>query len=64
MEPERISPEEAHEKVESGKCTLVCAYEDEQKCKLMSLEGAISLAEFKRGLPSLSRDKEIVFYCA
>ena len=64
MEPERISPEEAHEKVKSGKCTLVCAYEDEQKCKLMTLEGAISLAEFQRRLPSLSRDQEIVFYCA
>jgi len=28
------------------------------------LEGAISLAEFQRRLPSLSRDQEIVFYCA
>ena len=64
MEPERISPQEAYEKVTSGKCSLVCAYEDEQKCKLITLEGAISLAEFKRRLPSLSRDQEIVFYCA
>jgi len=64
MEPERISAEEAHEKVKSGKCSLVCAYEDEQKCKLITLEGAISLAEFKRNLLLLSRDQEIVFYCA
>jgi len=64
MEPERISSKEAHEKVKSGKCTLVCAYEDEQKCKLMTLEGAISLAEFKRRLPSLSKNQEIVFCCA
>ena len=64
MEPERISAEEAHEEVKSGKCVLVCAYEDEQKCKLVTLEGAISLAEFQRRLASLSRDQEIVFYCA
>jgi len=64
MESERISSEEAYEKVKSGKCTLVCAYEDEQKCKVMALEGAISLGEFKQRLPSLSRDQVIVFYCA
>jgi hypothetical protein len=62
MEPERIPPEEVHEKVKSGKCLLVCAYEDEQKCKLITLEGAMSLAEFKRRLPLLSRDQEIVLY--
>ncbi len=62
MEPERISPEDAYEKVKSGKCFLVCAYEDEQKCKPITLEGAVSLAELKQRLPLLSRDQEIVFY--
>jgi rhodanese-related sulfurtransferase len=63
-EPERISPEEAHQKLKAGGALLVCAYEDEEKFKKMRLEGAISLAEFKLKLPSLAKDQEIVFYCA
>jgi hypothetical protein len=61
-EPKRITPEEAHEKVKSGKTLLVCAYEDETRYKKMRLEGAISFNEFKSKLPSLSKDQEVVFY--
>jgi len=63
-EPERISPEEAYQKLKAGGALLVCAYEDEEKFKKMRLEGAISLGELRLKLPSLSRDQEIVFYCA
>ena len=63
-EPIRVAPEEIYEKVKSGKALLVCAYEDEAKFKKMQLEGAISFNEFKSKLPSLSKDQEIVFYCA
>ena len=63
-EPKRVSPEEVHQKLKAGKVILVCAYEDESKFKKVRLEGAISLSEFKSKLSSLSKDQEIVFYCA
>ncbi len=62
MEPERISPTEVHEKLKAGKALLVCAYEDEAKFKMLQLQGAISLNEFKTKLSSLAKDQEIVFY--
>jgi hypothetical protein len=61
-EPERISPTEVREKLKAGKALLVCAYEDEAKFKMLQLQGAISLNEFKSKLPSLAKDQEIVFY--
>ncbi len=63
-EPERIGPEETHEKVASGSALLVCAYDSEEKFKTVHLEGAISLSAFKSELPSLTKDKEIIFYCS
>jgi hypothetical protein len=63
-EPERIPPEETHQKVKTGQALLVCAYGDEEKCKKMRLEGAISLSEFQLRFPSLAQDQEIIFYCA
>jgi hypothetical protein len=62
MEPKRITPEEVHGQVKSGKTLLVCAYEDEAKFKKMQLEGAISLGGFVSRLPELANDQEIVFY--
>jgi hypothetical protein len=61
-EPIRVTPEEAYEKLKSGKTLLVCAYEDEEKFQKMRLQGAISFNEFKSKLPSFSKDQEIVFY--
>jgi hypothetical protein len=61
-EPKRITPEKVHQKLETGKVLLVCAYEDEEKFKKLQLEGAISFNTFKSKLPSLSKDQEIVFY--
>ena len=61
-EPERVSPEEVHQKLKKGIILLVCAYEDEAKFKMMQLEGAISFNEFNSRLPSLQKDQEIVFY--
>jgi hypothetical protein len=61
-EPERITPEEAHQKLKAGEAVLVCAYEDEAKFKMMRLQGSISFNEFKLRLRSLPKDQEIVFY--
>jgi hypothetical protein len=63
-EPKRVAPEEIYQRLKSGAVLLVCAYEDNAKFKRMQLEGAISFNEFKSKLPSLSKDQEIVFYCA
>ena len=63
-EPGRISAEEAYKKLTAGTAIVVCAYEDENKFKTFHLEGAISFDEFKSRLPALSKDQEIVFYCA
>jgi hypothetical protein len=59
---ERISPEEVHRGLESGKLLLVCAYEDESRFRRIQLEGAISFQEFQSRLPNLAKDQEIVFY--
>jgi rhodanese-related sulfurtransferase len=61
---ERISAEDARRKVQGGEALLVCAYDDEAKCGSMKLEGALTLREFRGTLPSLPKDREIIFYCA
>jgi hypothetical protein len=60
----RITPEETHQKLKSGDAVLVCAYDSEERFRNLQLAGAISLPEFRTKLPSLSKDQEIVFYCA
>jgi hypothetical protein len=62
VEPRRIIPEEAYRKLKSGTTLLVWAYDDDAKHQKMQLEGAISLGQFKKKLPSLSKDQEIIFY--
>ena len=60
----RVSPQEVYQKVKDGKTLLVCGYEDDAKFKQLHLEGAISFSDFKARLASLSKDEDIVFYCA
>jgi len=60
----RITPEETYQKLRVENALLVCAYESEEQFRNLRLEGAISLPEFRAKLPSLSKDQEIVFYCA
>ena len=60
----RITPQEAYTKVTAGQAILVCGYEEEEKFKAMRLEGAVSFAGFQALLPSLPKDREIIFYCA
>jgi hypothetical protein len=63
-EPERITAEEVYGKLKDGSTLLVCAYDDDDKFGTVHLEGAISFNAFESKLPSLSKDQEIVFYCA
>jgi hypothetical protein len=60
---ERISPREVRQGLESGKLLLVCAYENESRCRGIQLDGAISYQGFLSRLPKLAKDQEIVFYC-
>ena len=63
-EPTRISVQETRRKVSSGEALLVCAYDNAEKFQNNHLEGARSFSDFESNLPSLSKDQEIVFYCA
>jgi len=60
----RIAADDARRKVESGEALLVCAYESEDKCRQYKLENAITLNELQGRLPSLSKEQEMIFYCA
>ena len=59
---ERISAEEARQKVQAGQALLVCAYEDEDKCRRLNLEGSISMTNFQARAGSLPKNQEIIFY--
>lgn len=62
--PNRISAPQARSKTLNAEALLVCAYEDAEKFVENNLQGAIPLSEFKSRLPALSREQEIIFYCA
>jgi hypothetical protein len=64
MEPTRVSPVDIYQNVKSGKTLLVCGYDDDQKFKMMRLEGAISLNDFRSRLSNLAKNQDVVFYCA
>ena len=61
---EHVSAPEAREKTMKKSALLICAYDDDEKFKAVSLEGAISLSEFKTKTGELKKDQEIIFYCA
>jgi hypothetical protein len=60
----RISVEQAHQKVDAHQALLVCAYDDEAKCRMVNLEGSISLTSFQSRVESLPKTQEVIFYCA
>ena len=62
-EIERIDVEAARRKAQAGEALLVCAYNDEQKCDRMKLDGALTLAELRRRVSALPKEQEIIFYC-
>ena len=64
MSAVRITPQEAFSIVKAGQAILVCGYEEEEKFRALRLEMGISFAGFQAMLPSLPKDREIIFYCA
>ena len=63
-EAELITPEEAYPRVKAGKAFLVCAYNDDEAFQKNRLQGAISYGDFSSRAPEISKDQEIIFYCA
>jgi uncharacterized protein (TIGR02284 family) len=62
---DRISPPEAHRRLESDpSAMLVCAYDSQEKFRENHLAGAISLDEFKSRADAIPKDRDIIFYCA
>jgi hypothetical protein len=64
MDIERISVEDARRKVQANQALLVCAYEDEAKCKMVNLDGSMSLTRFQARAAALPKNQEIIFFCA
>ena len=60
----RVSVQEAHNKTKAGQALLVCAYDDDAKCKMFNLEGSMSMTSFASRAHSLPKTQEIIFYCA
>jgi hypothetical protein len=61
---ERISVKDAHEQVAANQALLVCAYEDDAKCRMVNLDGSISLTSFQSRVRSLPKTQNIIFFCA
>jgi len=61
---ERVSVAEARREVENGRALLVCAYEDESKCRQLRLENAITVHDLQRRVDSVPRNQTLIFYCA
>ena len=61
---ERVSVEQARREVEAGRALLVCAYEDESKCRQMRLANALTLHDLQRRVDSVPRNQALIFYCA
>lgn len=61
--PIRADAAQARQKAQSGEAILVCAYENEEKCRRLRLDGALTLGEFRSRLDALPSDLEVIFYC-
>ncbi len=62
--PERLKAEEARKLIENEGAMLVCAYDDEAKCKNIGIEEAVPYPDLKPRLDSIPKSKELVFFCA
>lgn len=57
----RISPADAHAKVEQGDALLICAYEDDEKCSEHRLTGSLTLTDLDE---QQLGDRQVILYCA
>ena len=64
MPAQRLDPGEARRDVDSGDALLVCAYDEEEKCRKYAVTNAVLLSELSAQEKTLPKDRKIVFYCA
>lgn len=60
----KIDVKQARHEIEESDALLVCAYDSQDKFESNHLEGAMSLDALKSHEDSLSKDRELIFYCA
>lgn len=60
----KIDAQQAQNRLSAGDALLVCAYDDEQKCRSMQFGGALTLQEFERRKATIDRSSDILLYCA
>jgi len=61
---QRISPQEARKRMQSGGAMMVCAYDDAEKCRRFAIEGAVPYPDLMADLGSIPKSQELIFYCA
>ena len=64
MSIRRVSPQAARKSSRSGEAYLVCAYDNEAKCREMLVEGAVSWPRLSERLAQLQPSRAIILYCA
>ena len=62
-EAKRVQLQEARSKVQTGKALFVCAYDSEEMCNKLRLEGAMTMGELNSRLSTVPKEQEIIFYC-
>lgn len=64
MSVETIDAKQARHDLEVSDAILVCAYDNPDKFAQNHLQGAIALDELRSQEEALSRQRELIFYCA
>lgn len=64
MKATKIEVTQARRDVLESDALLVCAYDSGEKFEANHLAGAISLEEFIRQEATISKQRELIFYCA
>ena len=61
----RVDPEDVRRRWQRGEnVVLVCAYDDEAKCRDAEIEGALTLRQLDGLLADTAPNTPLVFYCA
>lgn len=60
----KIGVKQARHDVTASDALLVCAYDNQEKFEKYWLAGAISLGDLRSQEHSLSKERELIFYCA
>lgn len=62
-ETQRVQVQEARNKVQDGVALFVCAYDSEEMCSGLRLQGSMTLGELNSRLSGIPKEQEIIFYC-